>query len=130
MTKVFSIAINWGFWLSFLMFTRAILAQIALHFKIWILLWVSYVLFAINVSQALMLFVFMNIWRWSHSGRVCSGDFLPDRQSADTSVYLIKEGMFIKIILLGIYLIILLAMFTVCCTACILMRRQAREEAE
>jgi len=51
--------------------------------KRWVLLWCSYVLFAANISIGLVLFFLMQVWRWSHSGKVCSGDFLPDANDAD-----------------------------------------------
>ena len=52
--------------------------------------------------------MFMNIWRWSHSGQVCSGDFLTDTQKdivGNDGVYLIFEGKFIKGILITLYII-------------------------
>ena len=121
-TEKFKRAIEWGFWMSFSIFIRAILAQIALYFKVWVLLWISYVLFAINISLVVMLFVFMNIWRWSHSGRVCSGDYTEDINTADEAIYLVTEGRFLKIILLLIYLVFILAVTTIVITACFLMK--------
>ena len=69
-------AIRWGFWMSFLNFGRATLAQIAFYIKMWVLLLISYTMFAINIAILIILFVMMQLWRWEHSGRVCSGDYL------------------------------------------------------
>ena len=91
--------------MSFLTFLRAILAQVGLYLKRWALLWCSYVLFAANISISIVLFTLMNVWRWSHPGRVCSGDFLDDKEMADQGVYLIVEGRFIKIMLIIVYTI-------------------------
>ena len=49
-------------------------------------------------------FVFLQMWRWSKSGQVCSGKFLgpkPDRK--DYPEYLIGEGMFLYWVILSIY---------------------------
>ena len=75
-SKYFRIAIRWGFWMSLLTFIRAILAQIGLYLKRWVLLWISYVMFAANISISIVLFILMQVWRWSHAGNVCSGDYL------------------------------------------------------
>lgn len=75
--------------MSFSVFVRAIIAQLALCLKQWALLWVSYVLFAANISILIMLFVFMNVWRWSHSGKVCSGDYANSADDLDSSIYLV-----------------------------------------
>ena len=102
MSKKFKIAIRWGFFMSLLTFIRAILAQVGLWMKRWVLLWCSYVLFAANISVSIVLFILMQIWRWSHSGRVCSGDYLASYDDGDTDVYLIFEGKFIKSMLITI----------------------------
>ena len=107
------------------MFIRAIVAQIALYYKLWVLLWISYVIFAMNLSLLVMLFVFMNVWRWSHPGRVCSGDFLENKSEGDKDVYLIMEGKFLKMILMAIYLVFGLSLFTVCCVSLLAKRRDA-----
>ena len=60
----FKMAIRWGFWMSFLNFVRATLAQIAFYYKKWILLLVSYAMFAINIAILIILFVMMQLWRW------------------------------------------------------------------
>lgn len=117
----FMMAIRWGFWLAFSYFMRAILAQVALCMKIWPLLWASYVMFAINLSIFIMLFIFMNVWRWSHSGRVCSGDYLDNLDEADKGIYLITEGKFIKYVLFSGYLIFILSCLSICIVAFVLM---------
>lgn len=75
-SRRFRMAIRWGFWMSFLNFARATLAQIAFYMKMWVLLLISYTMFAINIAILIILFVLMQMWRWEHAGRVCSGDYL------------------------------------------------------
>ena len=91
----FKMAIRWGFWMAFLNFARATLAQIAFYMKMWVLLLISYTMFAMNIAILIILFVMMQLWRWEHSGRVCAGDFLTEVTEADKSIYLLQEGKFI-----------------------------------
>ena len=79
------------------------------------------------MSLFVMLFVFMNVWRFSKSGRVCSGDFLDEFSDDDYDVYLIAEGRFLKIILLLVYLVITLALLTTCITACLVMKSKKED---
>ena len=102
-SRQFRIAIRWGFWMSFLVFFRAILAQVGLYLKMWVLLYISYLLFAINISMTLSLIIFMQVWRWGHSGRVCAGDLRSKENSDDDQYYLLTEGKFIKAILIAMY---------------------------
>lgn len=62
------------------------------------------------------------MWRWSWDGRVCSGDFLSkteresirqNRSKTEPSGYLIAEGNFLKGVIITIYLMIGLLIFTV-----------------
>ena len=64
---------------------------------------------------AMVLFVFMQMWRWSSSGRVCSGDFLDEKfpKASDYPEYLIVEGRFLKAVIITIYCIIILSCITV-----------------
>jgi len=65
----------------------------------------------------------MNIWRFAHAGRVCSGDYLDyPKKDADENIYLIVEGRFLKIILILVYTIFALAALTIMITAGILYR--------
>lgn len=130
MGSYFCIAIRWGFWMSFLTFLRAILAQVGLCLKKWVLLWCSYVLFAANISISIVLFILMQVWRWSHSGRVCSGDFLDDSDSADRDVYLIFEGRFIKIMLIIVYSILGMSCFSIMIVSICIYKRHKKEEQE
>ena len=107
--------------MSLLTFIRAILAQVGLLAKKWVLLWCSYVLFAANISISIVLFILMQVWRWSHSGQVCSGDFLESYDDGDEDVYLIFEGKFIKAMLITIYSILgisLLSLLVVATCVC------------
>ena len=82
--------------MSFLNFGRATLAQIAFYIKMWVLLLISYTMFAINIAILIILFVMMQLWRWEHSGRVCSGDYLDHEPTEeDKKTYLIEEGFFL-----------------------------------
>ena len=121
----FKVAIRWGFWMSLLTFIRAILAQIGLCMKRWVLLWCSYVLFAANISISIVLFILMQVWRWSHAGKVCSGDYLDDKDEADREVYLIFEGKFIKAMLIAVYSVLGLSCLSVLIvTGCWCQRRK------
>ena len=111
-------AIKWGFWMSFLNFARATLAQVAFYLKMWVLLLVSYTMFAINIAILIILFVMMQLWRWEHSGRVCSGDYLDQITEEDRSRYLVVEGLFIKWVLYIVYIIFGLAALTMCILVC------------
>ena len=78
----------------------------------------SYVLFAANISIMIVLFILMQVWRWSHSGQVCSGDLLVSKDDADRKVYLIFEGNFIMAILVSVYVILGLSCLSVAIIAC------------
>jgi hypothetical protein len=82
-TVRFRQAIRFGFAMSSLNITRSVLAQIALKFKSWLLLYASYLLFAVNFTLVLILFIFMNLWRFNNSGKVCSGDFVTAADKLD-----------------------------------------------
>ena len=104
---------------------RAVLAQVALKIKNWMLLYASYVLFACNFTLILIMFIFMNIWRWDHPGRVCAGDFLlPNERNLFKDEYLITEGKFLKIILLIIYSILGLGCYSICFIAIFLSQKK------
>ena len=117
-----------GFWLSLLTFTRAILAQVGLYLRRWMLLWCSYVLFAANISMSIILFFLMQIWRWSHAGRVCSGDMLPDDTDCDPDTYLCFEGKFIKAMLITIYCIFSLSMCSIIVVSICVCKRHSEED--
>lgn len=85
-TRRFRIAIRWGFWMSLLNISRSVLAYVALQMKSWFMLYTSYVLFAVNFTLMLVLFIFMNLWRWDAPGRVCSGEYLDEAQKQDPQV--------------------------------------------
>lgn len=121
--KYFKIAIRWGFWMSLLTFLRAILAQIGLCMKKWVLLWCSYVLFAANISIGIVLFILMQVWRWSHSGKVCSGEYI-GTETVNPEDYLIFEGKFIKAILIAIYSVLGLSTLSILIVSICFYRRQ------
>ena len=68
------------------------------------------------------------MWRWSHSGRVCSGDFLESYDDAPTDVYLVFEGRFIKAILISIYSILGLSLISICIVSICVYKRHAEED--
>jgi hypothetical protein len=72
----FKMAIRFGFYLSLLNFSRVIINQIGIWLKNHVLYYIAIVLYGINFMLALVWFVFMQMWRWSYTGRVCSGDML------------------------------------------------------
>ena len=104
--------------MSFLNFARATLAQVAFYLKMWVLLLISYSMFAMNIAILIILFTMMQLWRWEHSGRVCAGDFLSEVTEADKKIYLLEEGLFINLVLVATYIIFGLAAFTVCILTC------------
>ena len=128
--KYFKIAIRWGFWMSLLTFIRAILAQVGLYMKRWVMLWCSYVLFAANISISIVLFILMQVWRWSHSGQVCSGDFRnpDDPNDLPDEYYLLFEGKFLKAILIAIYSILGLSCLSIIIVSICVYKRHAEED--
>ena len=68
------------------------------------------------------------MWRWSHSGRVCSGDFLESYDDAPTDVYLVFEGRFIKAILVSIYSILGLSLISIMVVSICVYKRHAEED--
>jgi len=115
--------------MSLLTFIRAILAQVGLYLKRWALLWCSYVLFAANISISIVLFILMQVWRWSHAGQVCSGDYLDNLDDADKEVYLVFEGKFIKVVLIAIYSIMGLSCLSIgIISGCVYRRDKEAEE--
>jgi hypothetical protein len=72
----FTMAIRFGFYLAILNFSRVVINQIGIWIKSSVLYYIAIVLYGINFMLALVWFVFMQIWRWCYTGRVCSGDFL------------------------------------------------------
>lgn len=95
-TERFQIAIRFGFWLTVINFGRAVCAQVSIWINSPLMLYTSFVLQAITMCLFLVLFVFMQMWRWCVSGRVCSGEFLPEHVKAhDYPQYLIVEGKFL-----------------------------------
>ena len=85
----------------------------------WVLLLVSYTMFAVNIAILIILFVMMQLWRWEHSGRVCSGDYLTqDPTEAEKNMYLIQEGKFIQWVLILVYIAFGVASLTICIVAC------------
>lgn len=129
-TTKFKIAIRWGFFMSLMTFIRAILAQLGLYLRRWVLLWCSYVLFAANISVSIVLFILMQVWRWSHSGKVCSGDYLPSYDDADEDVYLITEGKFIKAMLITIYSILGISFLSLMIVAVCVCKRHREEDKQ
>jgi len=126
-SRYFKISIRWGFYMSLLTFIRAILAQLGLCLKRWVLLWCSYVLFALNISISIVLFFLMQVWRWSHAGKVCSGDYLDNKDEADRNVYLIFEGNFIKAMLIAVYTVLGLSALSIVIVAGCFCKRQVIE---
>ena len=127
-SKKFKIAIRWGFFMSLMTFIRAILAQVGLYLRRWVLLWCSYVLFAANISVSIVLFILMQVWRWSHSGKVCSGDYLSSDDEDAEDIYLITEGKFIKAMLITIYSIFGVSFLSLMIVTICVCRRHRQED--
>ena len=78
----------------------------------------------------IVLFILMSIWRWSHSGRVCAGDYLTDKDDMTEEQldrYLITEGKFIFWVLVLAYLKIAVEMGFVMIYLCIITYRAGGE---
>ena len=131
----FKAGIRFGFWLSFINFVRATLAQVAFVTKKWQLLLISYFIFALSLSAMIVLFVLMNIWRFSHSGQVCSGDFIKNRDEDDMTEdelnnYTITEGKFIFVILVLVYLKVGIEVTILLIAMCVITYRQGGENVK
>ena len=70
----------------------------------------------------------MQVWRWSHSGKVCSGDYLESYDDADEDVYLITEGKFIKAMLITIYSILGVSFLSIMIVAICVCKRHREED--
>lgn len=114
-------AIRFGFYLSILNFSRVIINQVGIWIKSPLLYYIAIVMYGINFMLMLIWFVFTQMWRWSYTGRVCSGDFLTKderlqiRNAPDGTpkYYLVAEGNFLKGVLLAIYCLFGLLLLTV-----------------
>jgi len=75
----------------------------------------------------MVLFVFMQMWRWSHSGMVCSGDFLGVNfpKASAYPEYLIVEGRFLKAVIVTIYIIVGLSIITITVLALFLSKKNS-----
>ena len=73
MTQKFQLAIRFGFWIAMINVIRSGLGHMAIWFNSGYLQYISYVLYALNMCLAIILFIFMNMWRWGNAGMVCSG---------------------------------------------------------
>ena len=62
-------------------------------------------------------FIMMQLYRFTHAGRVCSGDFLynPDRDAKEN--YLIEAGYFINVLIWTYYSMIAVILLSVSCVA-------------
>lgn len=71
--------------------------------------YIAIVMYGLIFMLALIWFVFLQLWRFSWTGRVCSGDFLPHdeklalRQNKIDTTYLIAEGNFLEGVIITIY---------------------------
>ena len=99
-----------------------------LYLRRWVLLWCSYVLFAANISVSIVLFILMQVWRWSHSGKVCSGDYLSSDDEDAEDIYLITEGKFIKAMLITIYSIFGVSFLSLMIVTICVCRRHRQED--
>lgn len=75
-TVNFRMAIRAGFYLSVLNFSRVIVNQVGIWLKSPIMYYIAIVMYGVIFMLALIWFVFLQLWRFSWDGRVCSGDFL------------------------------------------------------
>jgi len=96
--------------------------------------YIAIVMYGINFMLALVWFVFLQMWRFSYDGRVCSGDFLSKsdkdalRNSGGNTIYLVAEGNFLEGVIIAIYCMFGLLLIAVIMLA--LFCSQKRSEAE
>ena len=102
-----------GLWLFVSNVLRALMGLASLKLKSIVLLYFSYVIQCVIVFLGLVWFVFLQIYRWSHSGRVCSGDYIPGNHSLQG--YLVVQGQFIFWLIFTVYLLIFMVLCAVGC---------------
>lgn len=89
------------------------------------MLYAAFVLQSINCTFLIIDFVFMQLWRLSKTGRVCSGDYLTgDETKEEKEKYVLTEGLFLKVIIIVSYSIIFLALLSVFFVAMCLSRKK------
>lgn len=93
------------------------------------MLYGAFVLQSVNCTFLIIDFVFMQLWRLSKTGRVCSGDYLVGNESETVKdAYVIHEGLFLKVIIIAAYSIIFLALLSVFFVAICLSRKKTEHE--
>lgn len=95
-SKNFRMAIRFGFWITILNFIRAVINQLGIRYKKVSLYYISIVMYGFNALLFLVWFIFAQIWRWSFSGTLCSGDNLTlDEKSnyKNNAFYINPEGV-------------------------------------
>jgi len=97
--KNFRMAIRFGFWITVLNFTRAVINQLGIRYKSASLYYISIVMYGFNALLFLVWFIFTQMWRWNFAGVICSE-------------ILVVEGYFLKFMLIAIYCIIGLGVLT------------------
>jgi hypothetical protein len=90
------------------------------------MLYGAFVLQSVNCTFLIIDFVFMQLWRLSKTGRVCSGDFVEG--TPDPTEYVVHEGLFLKVIIIVAYSIIFLALLSVFFVAMCLSRKKTELE--
>lgn len=133
-TRRFKIAIRFGFYLSILNFLRVVANQVGIWLKSPLLYYIAIVMYGINFMLALVWFMFMQIWRFSYDGKVCSGDHLTSQEkeaARGQGIYLIAEGNFLKDVIITIYCLFGLLILTIIMLAlfCSTKRTQAELDA-
>jgi uncharacterized membrane protein YciS (DUF1049 family) len=135
----FKMAIRFGFYLAILNFARVIINQVGIWIKSPLLYYIAIVMYGVNFMLMLIWFMFTQMWRWSHSGMVCSGDFLSKEQRQEfrqqdnqglANGYIVAEGNFLKGILIAIYMLIGLLILTVIAVALFFSQKRTQEELD
>jgi hypothetical protein len=70
--KNFRMAIRFGFWITVLNFTRAVINQLGIRYKSASLYYISIVMYGFNALLFLVWFIFTQMWRWNFAGIICS----------------------------------------------------------
>lgn len=90
------------------------------------MMYISYVIYAIVMFMAIICFVIMQLWRFDNAGKVCSGKYLKDGD--DTTGYLVFEGLFLKWVIITIYIMFVIVTMTIVLVAFIFVQKKPADE--
>lgn len=116
--------IRFGFFISLLEIFRQILAQVAYQRKSYNLLYLTFVLQALDTTFVIIDFTLMQMWRWDVPGKVCSGDYAKESPLTPDTSYCKTEGLFLKVIIISAYVILGLTCLSIVVIAIFLSQKK------